>query len=227
MSEKYLKDLVFYLEKYNDGRMKVMEGLHGIETKDLQIKEREAKSKLEDYISYLWYMIGVLVLFTTLFIIFKQKQNQAKFNTLMNRQRIENSKDLNETGISQTTQALVIKDEKVAELIRQIARLNEEGFFLKPKTTLYNTAKKLKTNTSYLSNVINNHLNTTFNAFVNEIRINYIVTELKTNNQMRQYSVKAIAEEIGYKSVDSFTKYFKQNTGLSPSLFIKKVNKEH
>ncbi|WP_414674310.1 helix-turn-helix domain-containing protein [Maribacter sp.] len=43
---------------------------------------------------------------------------------------------------------------------------------------------------------------------------------------MRSYSVKAIAEEIGYKSADSSSKYFKKNTGLSPSSYIKKFNKD-
>ena len=119
-----------------------------------------------------------------------------------------------------------IKDEKIEALISQIKELQEQGFFLKQKTTLYNTAKKLKTNTSYLSNVINNNLKTTFSAFVNDIRIDYIINELKTNKQIRSYSVKAIAEEIGYKSADSFSKYFKQSTGLSPSAFIKNINKE-
>ncbi|HDZ04569.1 MAG TPA: AraC family transcriptional regulator [Maribacter sp.] len=58
------------------------------------------------------------------------------------------------------------------------------------------------------------------------LRINSIINELKTNKQLRSYSVKAIAEEIGYKSADSSSKYFKKNTGLSPSSYIKKFNKD-
>lgn len=147
--------------------------------------------------------------------------------------RMEESEDLSESvGISETdgnssSDTSPIKDEKIQELLEKLEKLKESGYFLRQDSSLYNTAKRLKTNTSYLSSVINKTMNTNFNRFVNDIRMDYVIIELKNNKRMRSYSVKGIAEEIGYKSADSFTKYFKESTGLSPSAFVRNLNKEY
>ncbi|WP_194532982.1 helix-turn-helix domain-containing protein [Zobellia nedashkovskayae] len=133
---------------------------------------------------------------------------------------------------SSTTSTIVddstspIKDEKIQELLDKLDKLKDSGYFLRQDSSLYNTAKKLKTNTSYLSSVINNTMDTNFNRFVNDIRMDYIILELKNSKRMRSYSVKGIAEEIGYKSADSFSKYFKESTGLTPSAYVRNLNKE-
>ena len=222
-TEKYLTAK----ENFNSFKFNTLDELHSLNTQELKATERSEKRILHNYINYLWFALGGILATGILLFILKQRKDNKRFKALMLRNNIEKNIELGQKDVSETSNTVALKDEKVEELIRQIALLNEEGFFLKQKTTLYNTAKKLKTNTSYLSNVVNNHLNTNFNTFVNDIRIDYIINELQINKQMRSYSVKAIAEEIGYKSADSFTKYFKQNTGLSPSVFIKNINKEH
>lgn len=227
LSEANTKKYLTAKENFNRFKFKTLDELHSLNTQELKATERSEKSFLLNYINYLWFALGGLLGTGILLFFLKQRKDSKKFKALMLRNNIERNIEFEQKDVAETTQTLALKDEKVEELIRQIALLNKEGFFLKQKTTLYNTAKKLKTNTSYLSNVVNNHLNTNFNTFVNDIRIDYIINELQINKQMRSYSVKAIAEEIGYKSADSFTKYFKQNTGLLPSVFIKNINKEH
>jgi AraC-like DNA-binding protein len=117
-----------------------------------------------------------------------------------------------------------IKDETVAEILEKLIKLEEKRQFLRQDFTLHNVAKKLKTNTAYLSKIINSELGKSFSTYANELRINYIILELKNNAKLRSYSINAIAEEIGYKSPESFTKYFKAATGISPSVYIKKIN---
>ncbi|WP_324024560.1 helix-turn-helix domain-containing protein [Maribacter sp. BPC-D8] len=217
--QKYYKAL----ETYNSFKFNTLDNLYDIDKQRIQIENANAANDYKSTLNYLWIALGSIVMCFIGFTLWKQKKEKKKFDALM--QRTENKTPLN-TSLEPSTNTTEIKDEKVEALIHQIKELREQGFFLKQKTTLYNTAKKLKTNTSYLSTIINNNLDTTFSAFVNDIRIDFIINELKTNKQLRSYSVKAIAEEIGYKSADSFSKYFKQNTGLSPSSYIKKLNKD-
>ncbi|MEP2277789.1 helix-turn-helix domain-containing protein [Maribacter sp.] len=217
--QKYYKAL----ETYNSFKFNTLDNLYDIDKQRIQIENANTANDYKSTLNYLWIALGGLVICFIGFVLWKQKREKKKFDALM--QRTEGKTPLN-TSLESNTNTTEIKDEKVEALIHQIKELQEQGFFLKQKTTLYNTAKKLKTNTSYLSTVINTHLGTTFSTFVNEIRIDYIIKELKTNKQLRSYSVKAIAEEIGYKSADSFSKYFKQSTGLSPSTFIKNINKK-
>ncbi|WP_324024558.1 helix-turn-helix domain-containing protein [Maribacter sp. BPC-D8] len=217
--QKYYKAL----ETYNSFKFNTLDNLYDIDKQRIQIENANAANDYKSTLNYLWISLGSIVMCFIGFTLWKQKREKKKFDALM--QRTENKTPLN-TSLEPSTNTTEIKDEKVEALIHQIKELQEQGFFLKQKTTLHNTAKKLKTNTSYLSTIINNNLGTTFSAFVNDIRIDYIINELKINKQLRSYSVKAIAEEIGYKSADSFSKYFKQSTGLSPSTFIKNINKK-
>jgi len=126
--------------------------------------------------------------------------------------------------LDKKSEVFEIKDEKVTEILEKLNKLEDKQYFLKQECTLHNVAKKLKTNTAYLSRIINNELNKSFSTYINELRINYAILELKNNSRLRAYSTKAIAEEMGYKSSDSFTKYFKAATGITPTVYIKKVN---
>ncbi|WP_282112472.1 helix-turn-helix domain-containing protein [Maribacter stanieri] len=217
--QKYYKAL----ETYNSFKFNTLDNLYDIDKQRILIESSNDTKGYKSKVGYLWSAIIAIVILSIAVFLWKQKTEKKKFEALM--LRTENKTPLS-NSLDHSINTNEIKDEKIEALISQIKELQEQGFFLKQKTTLYNTAKKLKTNTSYLSNVINNNLKTTFSAFVNDIRIDYIINELKTNKQIRSYSVKAIAEEIGYKSADSFSKYFKQSTGLSPSAFIKNINKE-
>lgn len=141
--------------------------------------------------------------------IFIEKNNLEENNT-------ESGEDANAQ--------FVIKDTTRIEILEKLIKLEEKKLFLKQDFTLHNVAKRLKTNTAYLSKIVNNELGKNFSTYVTELRINYIILELKNNAKLRSYSINAIAEEIGYKSPESFTKYFKIATGISPSVYIKKIN---
>ncbi|MCL9807401.1 helix-turn-helix domain-containing protein [Flavobacterium amniphilum] len=132
--------------------------------------------------------------------------------------------DTGDTEVQNSNSGFNIKDETVADILEKLIKLEEKKQFLRQDFTLHYVAKKLKTNTAYLSKIINSELGKSFSTYANELRINYIILELKNNAKLRSYSISAIAEEIGYKSPESFTKYFKAATGISPSVYIKKIN---
>jgi len=54
----------------------------------------------------------------------------------------------------------------------------------------------------------------------------YTIETLKTNPTFRKYSVKAIAEEVGFGNTDSFTNAFKKKTGITPFYFIKELERK-
>ena len=134
------------------------------------------------------------------------------------------SEGYDEEFASGNATGFIIKDEKVNQILDGLVRLEEKKYFLKQECTLHTVAKKLKTNTAYLSKIVNNELGKSFSTYINELRINYIIVELKNNARLRSYSVNAIAVEIGYKRPDAFTRYFKEATGITPTIYIKKIN---
>jgi AraC-like DNA-binding protein len=182
----------------------------------LKINDYEVNQKREESLSQVTQQNAVV--HETLVIEKQSSSNETKPTTA-----IVEDKPLIEDQ-EKKTDTFEIKNEKVAEILDKLNKLEEKHYFLKQECTLHNVAKKLKTNTAYLSRIINNELNKSFSTYINELRINYAILELKNNSRMRAYSTKAIAEEMGYKSSDSFTRYFKAATGITPTVYIKKVN---
>ncbi len=92
--------------------------------------------------------------------------------------------------------------------------------YLKKDLTLSKTARLLKTNTSYLSALINKNYHCKFNQFINKYRIQKACT-LLSNRKMDFYSIEGIADMSGFKSKSVFNQAFKEATGVHPSAFRK------
>ena len=56
------------------------------------------------------------------------------------------------------------------------------------------------------------------------LKLNYIIEQLKSNEHYQHYSIEALAKESGFKSARSFSRAFKDQQGITPSVFIRKLN---
>ncbi len=123
--------------------------------------------------------------------------------------------------------SLNIDEEKENEIFEKLKNLELKNEFLKPDFTQTYVAKKIKTNTTYLSFVVNKRFNKSFSEYANELKINYVINQLITNPTYRKYSTQAIAESVGFKKANSFTKSFSKRTGVSPVQFAKKLDESN
>ncbi|MEY4902335.1 MAG: hypothetical protein RLZZ292_150 [Bacteroidota bacterium] len=99
----------------------------------------------------------------------------------------------------------------------------KEKIYLNPELSLSDLAQRLKTNTSILSQVINNGFGKNFNDFVNEFRVNAV--KLKIQDAEHQHlSLLGIAFESGFNSKATFNRAFKKLTGSTPNDFAKNKN---
>ncbi|CAL2110903.1 Tetratricopeptide repeat protein [Tenacibaculum sp. 190130A14a] len=155
-------------------------------------------------------------------VILKLYNNQKKHNRNF-KETIETNNNVSDNSSKESGDSEVNNTIKI-KILENLKRLEEQEYYLKKECNSYNLAKKIDTNTTYLSKVINSHYQKNFNGYINDLRINYVIKRLKNDTQFRQYSIQSIAEEIGYKSADSFSKYFKKKTGLNPSFYIKELN---
>ncbi|VXC10853.1 conserved hypothetical protein [Flavobacterium sp. 9AF] len=119
---------------------------------------------------------------------------------------------------------MVIDDDKEKEILEKLKTLIDNKYFLSQDFNQQNVAKKIKTNTTYLSQIVNKNFKKTFREYSNELKINYAIQELINNPTYRKYSTQAIAESVGFKNNVSFTKSFKKRAGVSPAQFIIKIN---
>jgi len=229
----------YYYEKYLTTQNEFNKLKEGAKKKFLE-NERKAfkeefdllvadKDKKQSYLTYILLGSSVIILIL-LFYLLKfyrnKKANEAKFEALLAKiktatkpEEIIDTKDevLEEKNTSD------VSEEVTQQILDGLKKIEEKEYFLKKECNSYNVAKKVGTNTTYLSKVINSHFGKNFNTYINDLRINYAIVRIKNDVIFRSYSIQSIAEEIGYKSADSFTKYFKQDTGLNPSFYIKNI----
>lgn len=82
-------------------------------------------------------------------------------------------------------------------------------------------AERIESNSRYVSVVINETYNKNFRTFVNEYRIKEAQLRLMNTNHYGNYTIKAIAESVGFKSSTNFISAFKDATGITPSIYQK------
>ncbi len=166
-------------------------------------------------------LIGVFIMIAlSIFYFFRlKKKNKEKFDALLlilDKNQNKEAKD-NENKNSHDT--------KLKSTIDKLERIEKELFFLDTRMTLHQLAKKLNTNTTYLSRIINEEKNLSFSKYITKLRIDYSLYKLRSDRKFRLYSIKALAKEVGFQSITPFINAFKEKTGLTPAYFIKKLNK--
>lgn len=192
-----------------------------IDKLESQIEKLKNEEIKQAYHKKLMFFILIAICLILLFFVFKYFQKQRK-NTKQFNQLIEKINSL-ESRENNDTKDFVIDDKKVKDVLNGLEKLEKQEYFLQTDCDLRSMAKKVKTNTTYLSKIIKKHKATNFNDYINELRIEYALKRLKNDKKFRSFSVKSIALEIGYKTDNSFTKHFKSKTGLNPSYYIKKI----
>ncbi|CAL2103181.1 Helix-turn-helix domain-containing protein [Tenacibaculum sp. 190130A14a] len=167
--------------------------------------------------------ILVIILITISYFVIKNKREKKEANKRL-KELLSKKKSTNNAMI--TSKFLNINDSQNEQIIQGLLKIEETHYYLKEDFNLYNAAKKIGTNTTYLSKVVKEHKKMSFSEYTNELRINYIVDILTRDKKIRAYTTQAIGEIGGYKNAKSFTRIFKKYTGITPYQFIEKINKE-
>ncbi len=190
------------------------------------LKEKEKLiSELKGNNKSLNFLVIFLVVITLIIVLFlyrqyqKRKAYQSKFEQLIKK---DNKGKL---GSKQTAVTDIgVTEEIITEILNKLEAFEEKHLFLKKNISVTSLAKDIKTNTKYLSKVINHHKQKNFANYINDLRITYAVDQLKTNSTLKNYTIQGIAEEMGFNTAESFSSAFKKTTGIKTSYFIKKLN---
>jgi len=188
-----------------------------LKKKQKAIDELSRKNKFGNTAIAGLVIVAVVLILLVFYFRLKQKIQKKNFEELLN--NTETSKKVVEAKNSVHN----IPPEVYKTISLNLEKFEKNNGFVK-NLTLAELAKKLDTNTSYLSKVINEKEGKNFSQYLKTLRINYMVERLKTNKKTRSYTIKAIAKEAGFGTAQSFSKAFHQETGIYPSYFIKKLN---
>lgn len=107
------------------------------------------------------------------------------------------------------------------KLLKNLNDFEATDLYLRNDISLPSLASYCKTNTKYLSRIINSYKGMDFNNYINTLRINFIIEKLNNDPEYRKYKIAALADESGFSSQNKFATVFKKVTSISPSVFIK------
>lgn len=168
------------------------------------------------------FMISAFSIFIlcSLIVFFLFKKNKKIANDL-----IDVKTEMEEKPLPQKKEYNIDKNLE-NHLLKGINKLENSTDFLDTNFSINVFAKKLNTNTSYLSYIINKEHNQSFKQYITGLRIEYLIKKLIEENKFKNYTIKSLAEEIGYTNASAFTRAFKKYKGITPSKFIKTLNKD-
>ncbi|MEN9335870.1 MAG: hypothetical protein RLZZ500_857 [Bacteroidota bacterium] len=199
---------------------------------DLESIKNESDAILTDRNTFkflLFGLIGLLVVVLGVFYKYHQKQKENKQRFLAIIQRLKESKRPIPNPVDKTIDSEVNKsmDSELVEKIQAgLLRLEAKAFFLKSDFKLATVAKKLNTNTAYLSQYFNQVLQKSFSEYTQELRVEYVLQKWNASTQFRNFTLQAIAEEVGYKDANTFVRVFKKQTGLTPNYYLENLRKQ-
>lgn len=123
-------------------------------------------------------------------------------------------KELSEPIIPE--ESVAVSEDNVIGLSERILNLfDKELIYLNPKLSLSDVAAMVNSNRTYVSRFFNDNHGKTFFEFVNEYRVKYAMTLLKTSDE----KLDVIAEQSGFNSRQSFHRVFRKMTGQSPERY--------
>ncbi len=190
-----------------------------IEERNLIINQLENRNK-----SWLYWISSLSLLALILCIALyynyrKQKNIKVKFESYIKSQSV---KTYGKSNIKQSS-GLSISPEIQKSILKGLQIFETEKGYLDNSISLNSLSKKLNTNASYLSKMVNFDREKSFGRYINELRVDYAIEKLTINAVFRKYSIKAISREVGFNNSESFSNTFYQKTGLKPSYFIKQL----
>ena len=127
--------------------------------------------------------------------------------------------------VTQNETCLITNKNNNEKQIKQLLNLFEEKqIFKNPDLRITDVALLMGSNRTYMSNMLNMNMNTSFNELVNSYRVEYAVKLLRST-ESENMPMADIAIEAGFPSLSTFYRIFKNKTGISPGEYRTQVAK--
>jgi AraC-like DNA-binding protein/tetratricopeptide (TPR) repeat protein len=235
-----------YYKMYTSTRDSVLRASNVASIADLQLKyETEKKdSQIRELINSKlkseqgrYYIIGnivavILLLFAVIIFFFRLKGNYAQrlqFMLTIRRQvnlQRDKARELLLPGMSDKATKTGLTQKLQENLWLQLKTIMEtDKLFLRSDLTLSELARKLNTNTSYLSKVINDITQQNFSNYLNQYRIEE-ACKILSEPGSRNLTIEGIAQTVGFNSKSAFNAAFKKIKNATPSEYLIAQNEE-
>jgi tetratricopeptide (TPR) repeat protein len=194
----------------------------------LLLKEKEQIAlKMQNKNNIFMVVVSLLVIASAVLAVKynqSKKQFKQKFNAIMNNESLDNypKKEPKENN----SEELNIHPDVITRILKKLDHFEKTNRYIEKDMNLNKIAMYLGTNTKYASKIIVIYRNKKTIDYISDLKIDYLVKLLKEERKYCNYTTQALGELVGFGSTQSFTKAFKDRTGLAPSYFINEIKKQ-
>ncbi len=162
------------------------------------------------------FLIGISALYI------RYLQTKKKINRILKNKAQPEVRLHTENG----SNTLQIEEPTLNDILEKLETWENNLGFLDKEMDQTLLSKELGSNNTYVSKIINHYKGQNFPNYLKDLKITYAINYLKENPGMiKEKSTVQIAEHFGFNSIDVFKRAFKQKTGVTPSVFFKRLIK--
>lgn len=199
-----------------------------IEQYENKIKEYEISSLKKAKRTQLVGLVFIIIIGGTSSLWFYSRKKSLYYEKLVRQynQNISLNREIKKISSDRANESKYstssLSESKGNDLFSRIRALMEEEKIYRDATLSIDTlAAKLNTNRSYISRSINEYTGTNFNKYCNRYRIAEAVEIL--SDPSNSALLKEVGMNVGFNSASTFYKAFTEETGVSPSVYKKKI----
>lgn len=189
-----------------------------VEEKEMVISQLENKNTRTKFFNAITIILLIICSFGLVYYFQRQKSYRRRFVKIVDELKNPSRNHVHDYSYK-------VSKNVINNILSSLEEFEDEKGFLDHNLSLHSLASRFETNPNYLSRVINAKIGKNFSRYINDLRIDYAMKYLLSDPRMRKYTIKAIAEECGYKSGESFSKAFYKQNGIYPSYYIKQLEK--
>lgn len=230
-----LADSMSYYEQYS--KLKSSEMLYDLDTSANTIRSLNEEKKSQRIIVAILAAGGALCLIFVIILLCQKRSLKKAWTELYERNRQGAALDMElgreeqispadtDTAVAaapaaarKSSLSTGLRDKLAADIV---AVMNGCDAYCSPDFSIDSLADMVGSNPKYVSEVINDCFGKNFRAFLNEYRIKRAIDMLEDFSAYGNLTIKAISENVGYKSPATFISRFSKATGLKPSVYQK------
>lgn len=175
-----------------------------------------------------YYAIGILFGLMALALLFfpqvlygMPNYRQVESNSTLSKQTEQEKTPSKVQEITKTSEIQDKDNEPFLELAKRIEEYSEKNKpYTDPEFSIEHLAKGLNVPLNHVSYCLSNVMNTKFTTYRMKLRIDYAKELLKAGKN-EEYTIEGIAQQSGFSTRSNFYNAFKNETGFTPTDFIK------
>lgn len=188
-----------------------------------------SKAELEGAVRFRNHLVvglaGVFVV-TVAFLVNRhfriRKKYRRKYEELMAQHPGSNAEPAQSSKVSVQD----FSPEFLAATKKGLEKFEQDKKYLTKDMDLQKLAGYLNTNMKYASRIVLHYRDKKTIEYIRDLKVDYVVELLKSQNKYRNYTDKALAEEAGFGSTQNFTRAFKARAEMPPRYFISQLKRD-